>query len=103
MPPNFISSGTLPSPANYLCYAGQGVAGDNVSVLDGISNPQQCNDQCSNTPGCAAAVFDYNGQCTLSNNSFVGSQDSNAQDPSIIEACLAAPGAPDTSEEFAGN
>ena len=39
--------------------------------------------------------FHRSGQCTLGVAPFLGSQGSNAVDGSVIQTCLAAPGAPD--------
>ena len=97
-----IPTGTLPSPANYLCYSGQSVAGVTLMVQQGIANPQLCINRCKTTLGCTLAVFDYMGQCTLSQYAFIGGQGSTARDASVVEMCLASPGAPDTSEPLVG-
>uniref|UniRef100_A0A7R9VNV5 Apple domain-containing protein n=1 Tax=Chlamydomonas euryale TaxID=1486919 RepID=A0A7R9VNV5_9CHLO len=97
------SGGNLNSPANYLCYSYQTVAGRQLAVLTGVANTTACANSCTGYPGCAFAVYNPSdsARCTLKSEPFYGNEgnDGNREDWSS-GVCFHAPGAPVVTSGF---
>lgn len=100
--------GALPSPAGVMCYAGQDVAGTELSRSTTAASTADCAQLCISAPGCAFSTFwawgtDGAGPstCVLKAQAFAGTQPpaTTAANPLVTSLCFRAVPAPQVPGE----
>ncbi|KAG1679426.1 hypothetical protein FOA52_007718 [Chlamydomonas sp. UWO 241] len=93
-------SSTTTSPANYLCYPHQRISGTVIGASSTAFSPAECQKRCTDNSACTWAQYEYNNVCTIGYDAFLGNlgRANNRHDESVMQLCMRAQGAPDTTQ-----